>query len=106
MINYTTKEKLTIITILTEIMEADGIIHPSESIMLDNVLSSFNMPDSTADILDDYDLNAAIKEFQMLSYEKQRFGIQLFKEMAACDGFVDEREAKIIEGLGSTDLEI
>jgi hypothetical protein len=38
MINYTTKEKLTILVILTAIMEVDSIILLAEAIMLDKVL--------------------------------------------------------------------
>ena len=99
MTNFSTKEKLTILAILTAIMEADEVIHPAESAMLGKVLSYFDLRDSITDILDDYDLNLAILEFKQFSAEKQQDAINLFREMASCDGFIDPRESEIINSL-------
>lgn len=99
MTNFSTKEKLTILAILTAIMEADNVVHPAESTMFGKVLSYFDLKDSLTDIFDDYDLNLAIFEFKQFSAEKQQEAIKLFQEMASCDGFIDPRELKIINSL-------
>lgn len=78
MTNFSTKEKLTILAILTAIMEADGVIHFAETTMLNKVLSSFNLHDSITDNLDDYDLNLALSEFRQFSAKKQKEAINLF----------------------------
>lgn len=101
MTNFSTKEKLVILAILTAIMEADGMIHPAESSMLSRVLSSFDLRDSITDILDDYDLNLALAEFKQISAKKQKEAINLFRTMASCDGYIDARELEIIDSLES-----
>ena len=99
MTNLNIAEKRIIFAILIAIMEADGIIDPYETEFLDNIFASFGMKDTDLDSIDELDITETINEFRLFSTDKKDYAIDIFMDMAKCDGFVDPREMKIIDTL-------
>lgn len=95
----TINEKFAIVSILSQIMKADGIIHPKEEEYMDKVYEDFGI--TVNDIEDMANMNdiQAINIIKELSEEKQQYARTLFEGMAASDGFVDPREMDIINNV-------
>lgn len=100
MTNYYPEEKIIIVGILIAIMEADGIIDPNETELLDKVIRSFGLTDKDLDELDEADMPMLSIGFSKFSQEKKALAKDLFLRMAACDGHVDECEVAVIQSLG------
>ena len=95
----TINEKFAIVSILSQIMKADGIIHPKEEEYMDKVYEDFGI--TVNDIEDMANMNdiQAINIIKELSEEKQQYAQTMFEGMAASDGFVAPREMDIINNV-------
>lgn len=92
-----TNEKNAIVFTLSQIMKADGIIHPKEEEYMNQVFRDLNIT------IDDLSNVANIDEIRAkqiiigMEPEKREFAKKLFVNMAECDGYVHPREKEIIE---------
>ena len=97
MIELTKNEKYAIVNILSQIMKADGIIHPKEEEFMDKAYSdlgiTINDLEEIANI-DDIQAKQIIDDMPNDSKDQAR---SLFVGMAESDGYVHPREKKIIE---------
>jgi uncharacterized tellurite resistance protein B-like protein len=98
--NLSIREKKIIIAILIEIMDADGVVHPNETAYLDSVIKTFGLDLNDLDCIDEWDYTLVKHEFKSFADDKKQSAINMFLEMAKCDGYADPRELEIIESLG------
>ena len=99
MIQLTIIEKFAIVTILSQIMKADGIIHPKEEEYMDKVfvelgITISDMEDMTN--MDDIQARSVINE--MLD-DKKQYAQSLFVSMAEADGYIHPKETEIMDQL-------
>lgn len=97
--SITAKEKYAIVNILSQIMKADGIIHPKEEEYMDKVYGelgiTINDLEDAANI-DDIQAQLIIDE---MSDDNKDYAHTLFIGMAESDGFVHPKEIDIINQL-------
>jgi hypothetical protein len=93
----TISERFAIINILSKIMEADHIIDPHEVAFMDRTLAEFKISESDISVINTYDFEQCKIIIRSMCSEKKRIAINLFLDMAKCDGYADPRELKIIE---------
>lgn len=97
MIQLTIIEKFAIVTILSQIMMADGIIHPKEEEYMDKVFAELGITISDMEDManmDDIQAKTVINE--MLD-EKKQYAQSLFVLMAEVDGNIHPLEIEILE---------
>lgn len=97
MIQLTIIEKFAIVTILSQIMMADGIIHPKEEEYMDKVFAELGITISDMEDManmDDIQAKTVINE--MLD-EKKQYAQSLFVLMAEVDGYIHPLEIEILE---------
>lgn len=99
MLEYTDQEKNIIINLLTNIMEADSVIHPNEVEFMNSVMSSINYTIQNLDYGHGKDFYQNKRLFQLMEPAKQQEVKRLLVHMAECDGFVDKREQELIDNL-------
>ena len=97
---FTEYEQRIIVAILIAIMEADGIIDPSETVFLDNIIKEFRMTQKELDQISEFDFNLVIQDYRNLDREKKEAALKLFIGMSKCDGFAHPKELEIINALG------
>ena len=94
--NLAENEKYAIVNVLSQIMKADGIIHPKEEEFMNNVYAKFGMTindlEDAANI-DDIQMKLIIDE---MSAANRDYARSLFIGMAESDGYVHQSEAAII----------
>lgn len=92
----TSSEKYAIVNILSQIMKADGIIHPKEEEYMDKVYGelgiTINDLEDAANI-DDLQAKLIIDE---MNTENRDYARSLFVGMAESDGYVHPKESAII----------
>ena len=91
---YTVEERRTILYVLTEVMLADEILHPSEQDFFDKIFSEINAV--VAD-MEHIDSDYALSVFHGMSEEKQTRLRQSLFDMAMADGVLDSREQKVLD---------
>ncbi len=99
MIQLTLIEKFAIVTILSQIMNADGIVHPKEEEYMDKVYAELGITISDMEDItnmDDIQAKLVINEMQE---EKKQYAQFLFISMAKTDGFIHPKETDIINNL-------
>ena len=99
MTQLTKIEKYAIIIILSQIMNADGIIHPKEEKFLDKVFADFDISIDDSEDMSDMDDIQAQSVFNVMSDKKKNFAHSLFVSMAEIDGYVHPLESALIERL-------
>ena len=104
MTQLTTNEKIAIVTILSQIMNADGVIHPKEEEYMDNVYIELGLKIGDIENMDNIDDIQARQIIQTLSNEQKLYVFHLFISMAESDGFVHPKEHAIIEQLFGEDF--
>lgn len=93
----TSNEKYAIVNILSQIMKADGIIHPKEEEYMDKVYDELGITiNDLEDVANIDDLQAKLVIDEM-SKENRDYARSLFIGMAESDGYVHPKEAAIIE---------
>ena len=96
MIQLTRIEKFAIVTILSQIMNADGLVHPKEEEYMDKVYAELGLTISDMENMvnmDDIQAKSVVNE--MLE-EKKQYAQSLFVSMAEADGFIHPKETEII----------
>lgn len=92
-------EKFAIVTILSEIMSADGIIHPKEEEYMDKVYAELGILISYMEDMTNMDAIQAKSVLNAMSDEKKQYAQSLFISMAESDGYIHPLETEIIEKL-------
>lgn len=95
----TTNEKHAIIAILSDIMKADGIIHPKEEEYLDGIYKAFGVTINDLEDIANIDDIHAKRCIEGMSRENKEYVRTLFIDMAECDGYVHPKEMKIISSI-------
>lgn len=96
---FSTIEKFAIVTILSQIMNADGIIHPKEEEYMDKIYTELGIMISDMEDINNMDSIQAKSIFKTMLDEKKQYARSLFVSMAKCDGCVHPKEVAIIEQL-------
>ena len=99
MTQLTIIEKFAIVTILSQIMKADGTIHPKEEEYMDKVFAELGIIISDMEDManmDDIQARAVINE--MLD-DKKQYAQSLFVSMAEADGYLHPKETEIMDQL-------
>lgn len=94
--NFTKIEKYAIVNILSNIMKADGIIHPKEEDFMNRIYRNFAITTSELEYissLDDIQANLIVRR---MTDEKKAQAMPLFVGMAKADGFLHPKEMEII----------
>ncbi len=99
MLTYSDIEKCTIINLLTNIMEADSIIHPKEVEFMNQIMKSLNYTILNLDYGHEKDIFLNKRIFHSMTYDKQEEIKSLMIQMAECDGYIDPREQEIINNM-------
>ena len=95
----TTNEKFAIIAILSEIMKADGIIHPKEEEYINGIYRLLEVTINDLEDIENMDSIQAKTIIERMTEEKKNYSRSLFLEMAKCDGYVHPKELRIINSL-------
>lgn len=96
MTQLTVIEKFAIVTILSQIMNADGIIHPKEEEYMDRVYAELGITISDMEDIaniDDIQARFVINEMQE---DKKQYAQSLFVSMAEADGYVHPLETEVL----------
>lgn len=96
---FTTIEKFAIVTILSQIMKADGIIHPKEEEYMDKVYMELGIMISDMEDITNMDAIQAKSIINAMQVEKKQFAQSLFVSMAKADGYIHPLETEIIDQL-------
>jgi uncharacterized tellurite resistance protein B-like protein len=94
---FTAIEKFSIVTILSQIMKADGIIHPKEEEYMDKAYAELGITISDMEDMANIDDDQAKQIILSLSEEQKQYAQSLFVSMAKSDGYVHPKESAIIE---------
>ena len=92
-----TIEKHAIIIILTQIMKADGIIHPKEEEYMDKMFDELNITIQDLENLSDLDDIQVKTILDSMTSEHKKYAFALFVGMAEVDGYFDPTEKAIID---------
>ncbi len=93
----TKNEKYAIVNILSQIMKADGIIHPKEEEFMDKVYSDLGITiTDLEDVANIDDIQAKII-INAMQEESKNYARSLFIGMAESDGYVHPQEKRLIE---------
>ncbi len=99
MSKLTKNEKYAIVNILSQIMKADGIIHPKEEEYMDKVYNDLGI--TITDLEDVANIDDIQSQFIIseMSDENMNFAHTLFLGMAVSDGYMHPKEIEIIDKL-------
>lgn len=95
----TITEKYAIVTILSQIMNADGIIHPKEEEYMNKVYANLGILISDMEDMTNMDIIQAKSVVNAMSDEKKNYSQSLFVSMAKADGYIHPLETEIIDKL-------
>ena len=95
----TTTEKYAIVTILSQIMTADGIIHPKEEEYMDKVYAELGIMISDMEDITNMDDIQAKSVINAMIDEKKKYAHILFVSMSKVDGYIHPLEKEIIDKL-------
>ena len=99
MTQLTIIEKFAIVTVLSQIMKADGIIHPKEEEYMDKVFTDLGITISDMeDMANMDDIQAKYIINEMLD-DKKQYAHSLFVSMAEADGYIHPKETEIMKHL-------
>ena len=88
MTHLTTIEKFAIVNILSQIMNADGIIHPKEEEYMDKIYAELGITISDMEDITNMDAIQAKSIINAMQVEKKQFAQSLFVSMAKADGYI------------------
>jgi uncharacterized tellurite resistance protein B-like protein len=97
MTQLTIIEKFAIVTILSQIMKADGIIHPKEEEYMDKVFVELDITISDMEDMTNMDEIQAKDVINAMQDEKKQFAHSLFVSMAEADGYIHPLETEILD---------
>ena len=93
------KEKFAILAILSEIMRADGIIHPKEEEYINNIYKVFGVTINDLEDIDNMDCVRAKAILDEMTDNARKLVRSLFIKMAECDGNVHPKEMQLINSI-------
>lgn len=96
---FTIIEKFAIVYILSQIMNADGIIHPKEEVYMDKVYAELGITISDMEDITNMDAIQVRFVLNSMSDEKKLYAQFLFVSMAEADGYKHPKETEIINQL-------
>lgn len=96
MTQLTIIEKFAIITVLLQIMNADGIIHPKEEEYMDKVFAELGITISDMEDMTNMDDIQAKFVINGMLDDKKRYAHTLFVSMAKADGYIHPKEVEIM----------
>ena len=96
---FTTIERFAIVTILSQIINADGIIHPMEEEYMDKVYAELGIMISDMENITNMDFVQAKSVINAMLDEKKQNAQLLFVSMARSDGYIHHLESEIINNL-------
>lgn len=96
MTQLTIIEKFAVVTVLSQIMKADGIIHPKEEEYMDKVFEELGITISDIEDMANMDDIQAKHVINAMQDDKKQYVQSLFVSMAEADGFIHPFETKII----------
>ena len=96
---FTTIEKFAIVTILSQIMKADGIIHPKEEEYMDKVFAELGITISDMEDMTNMDDIQARSVINDMLDDKKQYAQSLFVSMAEADGYIHPKETEIMDQL-------
>ena len=96
MTQFTAIEKFAIVTILSQIMNADGVIHPKEEEYMDKVFAELGITISDIEDMANIDDIQAKSVVNEMMEEKKQYVQSLFVSMAEADGYIHPNETEII----------
>lgn len=99
MTQLATIEKFAIVTILSQIMKADGVIHPKEEEYMDKVYVELGITISDMEDITNMDAIQAKSVINKMQDEKKKYAQFLFVSMAQADGYRHPLETEIIDHL-------
>ncbi|MBQ2882418.1 MAG: TerB family tellurite resistance protein [Alphaproteobacteria bacterium] len=99
MTQLTIIEKFAIVTILSQIMNADGVIHPNEEEYMDKVYAELGITISDMEDITNMDTTQAKSIINAMLDEKKQYAKFLFISMAKTDGYIHPLEKEIIDKL-------
>lgn len=99
MIQLTIQQKYAIVTILTQIMNADGVIHPKEEEYMDKVYMELEIKIGDIEDMTNIDEFQAKQIVREMPEEQRLFAQNLFISMAKSDGYYHPKESAIIKQL-------
>lgn len=99
MTQLATIEKFAIVTILSQIMKADGVIHPKEEEYMDKVYVELGITISDMEDITNMDAIQAKSVINKMQDEKKKYAQLLFVSMAQADGYIHPLETEIIDHL-------
>lgn len=94
---YTVEERRTILYVLTEVMMADGILHPSEQSFFDEIFDAIGADVADLSAMEHIDKEYALAVFHKMESVKQEHFKQALFSMAMADGVFDPRERVILD---------
>ena len=97
MIQLTIQQKFAIVAILTQIMNADGIIHPKEEEYMDKVYMELGITIGDIEDMTNIDELQAKQIVREMSEGQRQYSQNLFVSMAISDGVSHPKESAIIE---------
>ena len=99
MIQLTIIEKFAIVTVLSQIMKADGIIHPKEEEYMDKVFAELGITISDMEDMTNMDDIQARSVINDMLDDKKQYAQSLFVSMAEADGYLHPKETEIMDQL-------
>lgn len=99
MTQFSKNEKYAIITMLSQIMNADGIIHPKEEKYMNHVYVKFGITIGDLENMTNMDEIQAMAIVNDMQSTQKQYVKNLFMSMAKADGVVHPLETIIIEKL-------
>ena len=99
MTQLTIIEKFALVTILSQIMNADGVIHPNEEEYMDKVYAELGITISDMEDITNMDTTQAKSIINAMLDEKKQYAKFLFISMAKTDGYIHPLEKEIIDKL-------
>ena len=94
---FTSNQKYAILSILSQVMNADGIIHPKEEEFMDKIYAEFGITISDMEDITNIDTIQAKSVINAMLDEKKQYAQLLFISMAKADGYIHPSEAEIID---------
>lgn len=99
MTQLTIIEKFAIVTILSQIMKADGIIHPKEEEYMDMVFVELGITISDMEDMANMDDIQAKSVVNAMTDDKKLYANSLFISMAEADGYLHPKETELMDQL-------
>lgn len=94
---YSISQKYAIITILSQIMEADAIIHPKEIEYMNEIMRQMQLTPSDIDYMEDMSIEMAYRIIQLMSEKQKKDAISIFQKMMLVDGSIHPDEEVILK---------